>query len=245
MASWEETLARFEAGDVGADALHSLLADANLPKDAADRVQEALALAGDLGDLWRGRGTTSEHLEALRQKLEELPSPKALSSDPFASLGAAEVHGRRLLAEVVEACGASEGSLWLLDRDAERLVGALNHIRGGGRHEALEGLTVPVSASAIGEVVTRDEPVLIGRADYQDPLATWSSGVDVSAMIAVPLRFEGRVRGVVSAINPIEGRAFDVSDVETLTWKAHLLSLVLQESLRPEPSQWGEPWSGE
>ena len=70
-------------------------------------------------------------------------------------------------------------------------------------------------------------------------VATWTSGVEVRSMLAVPVRLGGgRVCGVLSAINPPGRDAFSEADLEALTWKAYLVGLVLGEALRTQPAPW-------
>jgi hypothetical protein len=245
VAKWQDMLERFEAGDVGADALVGLLADPTLPKAAAENVRQALELGDGLRALWKGRGPTPEHMQALRDRLEELPVPTAPEEpSPSELLGHTEDDARRLLTEAVQACGGTEGTLWLQTLDGSRLIGTLNSTLENCQNTALEGLSVPISASAVGDAFQTREPVCVGRKDYQDPLATWTSGVEVTAMIAVPLTSEGEVRGVVSVVNPTAAEEFSSKDLEVLVWKVRLLGLVIQECFREETSKWMLPRRG-
>jgi hypothetical protein len=239
----DEGVAALSAALGLAEGLGTLLAPLGLAPDHVERLAELLppapparlledddgadlapALADLLGGL--GRPPRADELGLGGERASEALSP--LSANVVG--GSAAPGLRRLLVEAVEVCGASEATLWRVDDGGGRLVGALNHVTGGAPHAALEGLSVPVAASAIGEVATSGRGLHVGAADYQDPVATWTSGVEVTAMIAVPVRVLGRVRGVLSAINPAGRQAFSAEDLEALTWKAYLLGLVLTEA---------------
>ena len=144
---------------------------------------------------------------------------------------------RQLLLDVVGSCGADEATLWLLSDDRERLEAALNQIHDGGSHASLEELTVPVDGSAVGRVVSERRAVRIGVEDYQDPVAGWTSGVDVRSMIAAPVRVGGRLTGVLSAVNPSGGGVFGEEDLQVLRWQAYLLGVLLEECRRIAPAE--------
>jgi hypothetical protein len=245
VVSWKDVLERFEAGDVGAEALQALLDDPALPEAAAEDLRQALELGDELSALWKGRGPTREHVQALRDRLKELPDPTPPEEpSPSELLGHTEDGARQLLTEAVRACGGTEGTLWLQSIDGSKLIGTLNSTLDGCQNTALEGLSVPISASGVGDAFQTREPIRISRKDYQDPVATWTSGVDVTAMIAVPLTSEGEVRGVVSIVNPTAGGQFSAEDLKALVWKARLLGLVIQECFREETSKWMLPRRG-
>ena len=134
--------------------------------------------------------------------------------------------GRRLLAEVVADCGASEATLWLVARDEAHLEAVLNH---GPQCQVLEQLSVPINDSVVGMVAHSGNSVSIGPEDDHNPTIDRATGIETQAMIASPVYVGDDRRGVLSAINPIQGRLFPDGSLETLKWKGYLAGLLLSD----------------
>ena len=136
--------------------------------------------------------------------------------------------GRRLLARAVQDANAAEATLWLLSPDRQHMDGTLNH---GKTPHLLESLSVPVTQSVVGMVASTGVAASIGPDDYHHPVATQAGAADTTAMIAVPVYVRGNLTGVVSAINPQGGRErFSAADMESLSFNAYLLGLVLADA---------------
>jgi hypothetical protein len=133
---------------------------------------------------------------------------------------------RRLLAEAAGETGASEATLWLLSEDEAYLEGTANH---GPTPAILEQARVPVTGSVVGLVASNGLAASIGPEDYHNPEIDRLTGVQTGAMIAVPVYVRGKLRGVISAINPKGGSLFAAADLERLSWKAYLAGLVLAD----------------
>jgi hypothetical protein len=135
--------------------------------------------------------------------------------------------GRRLLARAVEDCRAEEATLWLLSEDREQMVGTLNV---GRTPEVMESLSVPITQSVVGMVASTGVGASIGPEDYHHPVATRAGAAGTLAMIAAPVLINGKLAGVVSAINPRGGGLFSAEDLERLSFNAYLLGLILADT---------------
>lgn len=140
--------------------------------------------------------------------------------------GAARELVRRLLAEAAGETGASEATLWLLSEDHAYLEGTVNH---GPTPAILEQARVPVTDSVVGLVASNGLAASIGPEDYHNPEVDRMTGVRTGAMIAVPVYVRGKLRGVLSAINPSGGGLFAADHLERLSWKGYLAGLVLAD----------------
>jgi len=137
--------------------------------------------------------------------------------------------GRRILDEAVSECGAQESTFWLLSEDGQQMDGTLN--RGAAQH-ILETISVPVADSVIGMVASNGLAVSIGPDDYHHQAVDELTQVRTAAMIAAPVHVGGKLLGVISAVNPVRGGLFSPRDLETLSWKAYLMGLVLDDAFR-------------
>ena len=136
---------------------------------------------------------------------------------------------RRLLAEVVEVCKASEATLWVASADGHYLEGALNC---GQTPEILENSAVPVDGSVVGMVFCTGMATSIGPDDPHNPSIDEKTGLPTRAMAVAPVCVEGRTCGVLSVMNPADGGLFSADDMEHLHWKAHLMGLLLADMAR-------------
>jgi hypothetical protein len=184
---------------------------------------EELAADLDLSKKPAGEGATSSELLAFLDGLGAA-SPEAFGCEHSAP--PRDVVSCQALADAIAACGASEATLWKLSEDGD-LVGVANRRLDGGRWEELEGLRVPLAASAIGQVAQAGVAQSFVVQDYQDPIASWTTGVEVRAMLAAPVNVDGRAWGVISAVNPMGRESFSEEDLTLLRWKAYQLGLVL------------------
>ena len=136
---------------------------------------------------------------------------------------------RRLLEEVVRDCGALEATVWLVSADGRSLDGTFNE---GRTREMLEAMTIPLAGTVVGMVAATGQPVSIGPDDGHNPMVDEAVGTTTLAMIAAPVYVDSKVVGVLSAINPMPGRArddrFPAASLETLSWKAYLMGLILR-----------------
>ena len=101
----------------------------------------------------------------------------------------------------LQATGASEGTLWIADREEEFLVAAFNN---GPQSEKFVGkFRQSLGAGIISMVYASSNPYCENEVYHsrdQDGTLDGNLGVLTCAMIAVPLYFGAAVRGVISAV---------------------------------------------
>ncbi len=134
---------------------------------------------------------------------------------------------RRLLAEAVAGCHASECTLWVPSPDGTALDGALNH---GQTPGILESASVPVDDSVVGLVLRTGAAACIGPGDPHNPSVDERTGLPTQAMAAAPVQISSRTVAVLSVINPTRGAIFSRADLEVLEWKAYLAGLVIKDA---------------
>ncbi|HUT37232.1 MAG TPA: GAF domain-containing protein [Planctomycetota bacterium] len=134
---------------------------------------------------------------------------------------------RRLLAEAVAACRATECTLWVPSADRTAIEGALNH---GHTPDILESVAVPVGDSVVGLVFRTGAAACIGPGDPHNPSVDERTGLPTQAMAAAPVRIGSETVAVLSAINPTHAQVFSRADLEALEWKAYLAALVIEDA---------------
>jgi transcriptional regulator with GAF, ATPase, and Fis domain len=135
--------------------------------------------------------------------------------------------GRRILDEAVSECRAKEATFWLLSEDGKQMDGTLN--RGLAPH-ILEQISVPVAESVVGMVASNGLAVSIGPDDFHNDAVDKLTNTRTQAMIVAPVHVGGKLLGVMSAVNPVNGGLFSPRDLEALSWKAYLMGLVLDDA---------------
>ena len=102
---------------------------------------------------------------------------------------------RRLIADTLHHCGATEGSIWLLDEKGQHLVNAFDH---GPDAARLVGFRQPLKSGIISMVFATHQPFLENQV-FQNAMhasaADKLTGHRTNAMIAVPLFFASDCRG--------------------------------------------------
>ncbi len=149
---------------------------------------------------------------SLNQQLERLAS-SALSHrlrdalDPLV---------RRVLLRSFERVGADEGTVWLADPVAGNLIPILNS--GPGEKSFLRDFRQPLDRGVVSLVYHSGQPFcendVSRNATHDRTIDTALSQVTV-AMIALPLFFANRPRGVVSCVRLGEG-SFEVSHLQEM-----------------------------
>jgi len=115
---------------------------------------------------------------------------------------------KRVLRDIFEFVGASEGTLWLLDNERQTLVPIWNS---GPRAQELVGRHIqPLNAGLISLVCVSEQAICengVYRNAGQDGTVDRKLGVLTCSMIAAPVRVRGAIVGVVSCVRlkPAEG----------------------------------------
>ncbi len=119
------------------------------------------------------------------------------------------------LSAVTGALNCEQAALLLYDNAS----GALRFAAATGQNRsALAAIPVPLEGSLAGACLRENRVVIAADAEADDrhfDAAAGAAGVSVRALLAVPMRIDGRPVGVLEALNPHHG-AFDAADVETL-----------------------------
>ncbi|MCB9135359.1 MAG: GAF domain-containing protein [Anaerolineales bacterium] len=155
-------------------------------------------------------------LNLLNQNLEEI-TPKT------------DVHEmiNGILLVALQAVGAEEGSLILLDEETQELVfvDAVGQYR-----EQLVGTRMPAGQGIAGTVMAQHMPVLVEDV-RQEP--QWYGQVDellgfeTQSILGVPVIDKGRVLGAIELVNKRDGSIFDEEDQDILVLVARLAAMTL------------------
>ncbi len=135
--------------------------------------------------------------------------------------------GKAVLERARAACGAAEATLWVVSPEGDVLLGALNV---GRTPEAVEGAAVPVAESLIGMVASLQLAVSSGPEASFNRSIDARTGTATQAMLAAPVHVDGRLCGVLSAINPRSGTAFSPAQLEALQGHARQLGRLTAEA---------------
>lgn len=148
------------------------------------------------------------------------------------------MEGFDLLREAVQLAGAEEGALWLVD-DLKRELRPCFSV---GTHfgSLLGEIRQPLSTGLISMVFFTENSICeaeVGRRTEYCPHVDQRLGAKTKAMIAIPVFFAQRCRGVFSAVlfeNPIEAKmknAFGPEDFDTLSRATSLWSELMDSQL--------------
>ena len=132
---------------------------------------------------------------------------------------------RKLLEEVLAACGGTNAASWEVLEDGRDLVALVN---AGPDHERLEGLRVPIDGSLVGMVLCTGMAMALGADAAYHPAAREVTGIHTEAMAAAPVRVHGQTTGVLSTINPRGRLLFSQEELERLQRQALALGRLLE-----------------
>jgi signal transduction histidine kinase len=173
---------------------------------------------------------TQTDLEATTRDTEQLDQLRFLHR--VARLATTARTWDELLGTVVDetrdALRANVSSLYLLDRDGERLTLAATN---GLDRFQIGRAQVPFGQGVTGRVAATREPLVIAKVK-QDPRFLWVRGIDqrrfVSSMLSVPLVWDDRTVGVLN-VQTEQPRDFSDSDLAHLRAIADLLAGIVEK----------------
>ncbi|HEY0512940.1 MAG TPA: HD domain-containing phosphohydrolase [Thermoanaerobaculia bacterium] len=127
-----------------------------------------------------------------------------------------------------EVCRAETSSIWELDEDRRELFFRL--VRGSAAG-AIRGMRVPIGEGIVGSVARSGEAEVVNdvAADprwHGDPTGAFQT----RAILAVPLRAQGSVIGVVQLLNPVGRDRFTAGDLWRMRQFAAILAPTLQNA---------------
>ena len=125
---------------------------------------------------------------------------------------------------------ASAASLFLVDEKNEQLIFA---VAIGPKAEEVKEFSVPLGQGIAGYVASTGQAISISDAE-QDSRFYRSIGESIgyipNSVICVPLILKDRIIGVLELMDKIDGKAFSVSDMETLGKFGNLAAHTIEES---------------
>ena len=123
----------------------------------------------------------------------------------------------RIIYEALRMVDAADGSLSLVDEDAQEVLFVV--VR-GTLHDRLEGFRMPVNDGLVGWVIAHQEPAIandISQDARFSPAIDTRFGFQTQSLICVPLISRKKVLGAVEVVNKFSGRAFDERDLDMLS----------------------------
>jgi signal transduction histidine kinase len=173
----------------------------------------------------------------LRQELE-VSRRKLYRFSVFYDVGQALIttfdNTSELLANTMELAtrliDSGAASILLIDPEKKELVFRVSH---GARSELLRQHRIPMGEGIAGWVAQTGRPVIANdaRADSR-----FSQRVDVrtgfltQSIAAVPLKFKGRVIGVLEVLNKYSGEGFSQDDIQILSFIGSQAAIAIQNS---------------
>ena len=127
-----------------------------------------------------------------------------------------------------EVCRAETSSIWELDEERRELFFRVVRGRAAG---SIRDLRVPVGTGIVGSVAQSGEAEMVNdvAADPRwngDPTGAFQT----RAILAVPLRAQGSVIGVVQLLNPVDRERFLAGDLRRMRQFAAILAPTLQNA---------------
>ena len=127
--------------------------------------------------------------------------------------------------ELLEAEGAS---VLLIDEQTGELY---FDTVAGADGEIMSRIRLRKGEGIAGQVVASNQPMLVANASHDPRLSRMvdaATAQTTRSLVAAPLVADGRVIGVIEAVNPVSGGAFDERSLEALTWLAPHVALAVR-----------------
>lgn len=186
--------------------------------------QENARLHDDLAAMREQMANLRQVINALRD-LQDAHGLITPDTEPFAILDA-------IMSAAFLCVNATAGSLALVDHDTQELVFVI--VR--GEASELANYRMPVTQGIGGWVATYNQPVRL-KDVHGDP--RFSPDVDqrygyhTESLLCVPMEEEGRVVGVLYALNKANHQQFDADDQSLLMVVAQLAARALKKAENP------------
>lgn len=139
---------------------------------------------------------------------------------------------RLLLQRTAEIVGAECGSLALIDRQRGGVVFQLAYDNEGKELKELEDFLMPLGSGIVGTVAQTGQPIIANNVHQHpawSPLADQLTGFATRKLVAVPLRVEGEILGVMELLNKKEGD-FVEDDMQLLSLVASAAASAIQNA---------------
>lgn len=141
----------------------------------------------------------------------------------------------RVIEQAMELLEADRGSIMLLDEEAQELV-----VKASRGLSSSREFRVPMGQGIAGWVAERGDPLVL--QDVVSDQRFTGTDASIKSALAVPLRVEGKVIGVLNISNAARKRRFDHHDLEHLSAFADMAAVAIEnarlyEALRKDQEQ--------
>ena len=131
------------------------------------------------------------------------------------------------LEAIIEALDSQAGTIWLLNKQSNRLIPMFNH----GPVD-ISGITIENGQGIAGSVVQNGEPVIVADTE-KDTRFSHSvddeSGFVTKSIICVPLKDSQEIIGCMQIINRMDGTLYDAEDMDLCEQMASLAAIALED----------------
>ena len=131
------------------------------------------------------------------------------------------------LEAIIEALNSEAGTIWLLNKQSNRLIPMFNH----GPVD-ISGITIENGQGIAGSVVQNGEPVIV-EDTTKDERCSHSvddeSDFETKSIICVPLKDSQETIGCVQIINRMDGTSYDAEDLDLCEQMASLAAVALED----------------
>lgn len=150
-----------------------------------------------------------------------------------------------ILRNALDAIGAEDGSLLILDEDTRELVFVL--ALGDVPSDRFAGMRLPAGTGIAGWVAERREATVVDDVHNDPrfyPKVDEAMRFQTRSILAAPITGAGRVLGVIEVLNKDLGRGFTADDLSLLTLLCRFAGELL-ESLEASAREQGKPPMGQ
>ncbi len=172
--------------------------------------------------------TAIEHnrAQAARQRhTEQLRILNELARDMTGLVDAAQICNL-VVNRLVSSLGHYNASIFLLETGSDELT--LQAISKPYNERTIPGYRVPISSGILGKTAASGE-IIIANDVSKEPVFVPVEGSNILSEIAIPLRVDGRVSGVLN-VDSSERGSFDDTEVAALSTLADQLALALEKA---------------
>ena len=131
------------------------------------------------------------------------------------------------LEAIIEALNSEAGTIWLLNKQSNRLIPMFNH----GPVD-ISGITIENGQGIAGSVVQSGEPVIVEDTTKDERFSHSvddESDFETKSIICVPLKDSQETIGCVQIINRMDGTSYDAEDLELCEQMASLAAVALED----------------
>ncbi len=131
------------------------------------------------------------------------------------------------LEAIIEALNSEAGTIWLLNKQSNRLIPMFNH----GPVD-ISGITIENGQGIAGSVVQKGEPVIVEDTTKDERFSHSvddESDFETKSIICVPLKDSQETIGCVQIINRMDGTSYDAEDLDLCEQMASLAAIALED----------------